>query len=164
MWDGLLREIVASSPSFLLALQQSMLAVLTHQEMEGTEQDATREAICLWLLHLTDYNASAEQQTAYRREMITMCCMHLGYWLTWLGRRLLDTSGSDFRTDYQDLFEASRDDDTAAEGAEEDTIMHDDCAGGDAIGDVSAGGLDQSTGWKRALLPIALPIGVVEVL
>ncbi|GIZ37157.1 hypothetical protein CKM354_000061500 [Cercospora kikuchii] len=162
MWDSLLRDIVASSPSFLPVLQQSMLAILTHQEMEGTEQDATREAICMWLLHMTDYNASAEQQTAYRREMITMCCMHLGYWLTWLGKRLLETSGSDFRTDYQDLFEASRDEHAAAEGAKEDTIMHDDIAGRDAIGDVSAGGFDQSTGWERALPPIAVPIGVVE--
>lgn len=164
MWDGLLRDIISSSPSFLPALQQSMLAVLTHQELEGTEQDATREAICLWLLHMTDYNASAKQQMAYKREMIATCCMHLGYWSTWLGKRLLDTSGSDFRKDYQDLFEASRDGRAAGESAEEDTIMHDDFAGRDAIGIVSAGGFDQSTGWERILLPTALPIGVVEAL
>ncbi|KAM3423495.1 hypothetical protein BST61_g923 [Cercospora zeina] len=164
MWDGLLRDIVASDYSFLPALQQSMLEVLAKQESEGTEHDANREATCQWLLHMTDYTASGRQQTAYVRQIITTCCMHNGYWMNWLGKRLLDTSGSDFREEYQDLFEASQGEQEAGVGAEEDIVMQDSCAAGDApdaIGEVSTNRVAKSEGWKLAVIATGLPIGVV---
>ncbi|KAF2213027.1 hypothetical protein CERZMDRAFT_83949 [Cercospora zeae-maydis SCOH1-5] len=166
MWDDLLRDVVASDYSFLPTLQQSMLEVLTEREAEGTEHDANREATCQWLLHMADYTASASQQTAYSRQIMTTCCMHHGYWMKWLGKHLLDASGPDLKEEYQDLFEASQGEHDAGECAEDDAVMQDTCScaagdAADALGGVSTNRVAKSEGWKLAVIPTGLPIGAI---
>ncbi|KAK4553867.1 rRNA-processing protein las1 [Recurvomyces mirabilis] len=110
MWDGLLSGICEEVSGFSSALVQALLSSFADNFSMDTEHDADREAVYLWLLHLTTDpgtgSIGARSKQTLQSEAVKFCCLHPGYWTQKLAESLLE--GNDELKDvWQELFEAS---------------------------------------------------------
>ncbi|EMC97960.1 hypothetical protein BAUCODRAFT_409261 [Baudoinia panamericana UAMH 10762] len=161
MWDDFLRAIDEDRGAFIPAVIRQLLDKLTTTDtLLQPKDDPGSEAYCLWLMHLLNTSAQGVRNDAMR-----LCCLYPGHWTHRLGQHLLVHGDTSFVEDWQDFFMVSvldLDEHLKAQlspddrGIEYTSTTNASMKNGPNADD-SLGG-----GWRRALLPPQVPIGVVS--
>jgi len=165
LWDDLLSTLSERLGTFRKVLLRRLLRALAQSSHRSDEDhDVEKEAVFLWLGHLTFGSAGQEAEQA---ELMRWCCLYPSYWTQKLGEEVLDTAEEWFVEAWKDMFEASSlqsDVAGAHAGGERESAP-----GQDAM-DVERLDLERLTdtaaeetmgGWRRAAVPPQVPIGVV---
>lgn len=170
MWDGLLKAIYLQQNRFLAAFVKIVLAAIGDASTGQSDDDADKQALCMWLVHTTSKKKSwaplsTTESDALRKEMVMWSCTHPGYWSHYLGVHLIKAGGSDFVNIWEDVLEASRlgdgyignaacDVDVAEAGSPvSDAVERESRYSSQSV---------QHRGWIRAVAAPVMPIGVVR--
>ncbi|KAK3680264.1 rRNA-processing protein las1 [Recurvomyces mirabilis] len=168
MWDGLLSGICEEMFEFSSALVQALLSSFADNFSTGAEHDADKEAMYLWLLHLSTDPATgtivATAKQSLQSEAIKFCCLHPGYWTQKLAENLLERN-DELKDVWQELFVASilRND---AEVADADAQMDEESLSSANPLRIPAQQLPDNiggsfVGWQRSTLITKTPIGII---
>lgn len=164
LWDSLLLQLCSQQSNCLLALLEALFAAMTrHAPDQAIERDAGKAALHLWLLHIacSDVWLEARRDSALDSPawLIKQCCLQPSHWSYKLGETLLEEGDAVFAEAWSDLLEAS---DVGASATDE---MDVEAVDGAALSKSLEGPIvdDESPdpGWRIALMPPSLPIGVV---
>lgn len=164
LWDALLLELSFRQPRFLSSLMDALFAaILKYGPNHSAEEDPSKEAVHLWLLHIACSDAwqqiRSTQSTGMSSWLMKQCCLQPGYWSYKIGQALLEEDDAQFVDAWSDLLQAS------AVGASEEDGMDVDAADGEAAHgpneDLLANEEAEGQGWRIAIMPPSAPIGVV---
>jgi ribosomal biogenesis protein LAS1 len=168
IWVDLLTTILYELPRFIPALVASLLQSLTAVTALDPAQDADKEALAMWILHVMKndefFSGGWNDRATVLAEVMKWCCLYPGCWTQYIGRELLKECGEFIKAEWEDLFEASliraRDDSTeeVLPGAASGSTSHVVAEGAD----MQDGTMDNAGGWSRAIAPMSVPIGVVQ--
>ena len=172
IWDDLLRDISDRLSGFLTLFVKSLLLSLTKASATDPQSDIDKEALTMWLLHTLsgdeDHVLGRNDKNSLCVEAIKWCCLHPGAWTESVGREMLNNGDGAFRADWNDLFEASLVTAAAASAqasvAERELKMR---VGESTDTEQITGMGDQEAhlvagGWRRAVAPISVPVGIVQ--
>ncbi|RMY93090.1 hypothetical protein D0862_09324 [Hortaea werneckii] len=165
LWSGLLDLLATTIPDFRLALIRHALSVLssTDAASPNPDQDADAEGLYLWTRHFLDSEGERGAVLALR-----WCCLYPGYWTRKLGEDILARGDEEFVHVWKGLFESSALRDVGSSASEAGTSQSQlevELNGSqDRVGRESSGsGSNElgSGGWRRAVVPPSVPMGVV---
>ncbi|RMY44933.1 hypothetical protein D0865_10237 [Hortaea werneckii] len=165
LWSSLLDLLATTIPDFRPTLIRHALSVLSSADAASAkaDQDADAEGLYLWTRHFLESEGERGAVLALR-----WCCLYPGYWTRKLGHDILVRSDDEFVHVWKGLFESStlRDADAVASEAvpsesQQEVEMNGSQDG--MHGDCSVSGSNElgSGGWRRAVIPPSVPIGVV---
>ncbi|KAI7020341.1 hypothetical protein KC355_g2775 [Hortaea werneckii] len=165
LWSGLLDLLATTIADFRLTLIRHALSVLSSADAASAnaDQDADAEGLYLWTCHFLDSEGERGAVLALR-----WCCLYPGYWTGKLGHDILARSDEEFVHVWKGLFESSalRDADPVASEAVPSECQQEiemngfqDGVRGDSR--VLSSNELGSGGWRRAVVPPSVPIGVV---
>ena len=164
LWDDLLQNLCSRQPLFLGCLLEALLAALTRHTLgQEARTDSGKEALHLWLLHITysDVWLRSRQKTALDVPawLVKQCCLHPGYWSQRLGEQIIEQGDDDFAETWSDLLAAS----SVTVATDE---MEIDAVRGSSIpvsrDEAIVDDHDDGYGWRFEVMPRSLPIGVVR--
>ncbi|RMY30688.1 hypothetical protein D0866_07831 [Hortaea werneckii] len=165
LWSSLLDLLATSIPDFRPTLIRHALSVLSSADAASAkaDQDADAEGLYLWTRHFLESEGERGAVLALR-----WCCLYPGYWTRKLGEDIVARSDDEFVHVWKGLFESSalRDADPVVSEAvpserQQEVEMNGSQNG--VRGDISVSGSNElgSGGWRRAVVPPSVPIGVV---
>ncbi|KAI7201740.1 hypothetical protein D0869_12302 [Hortaea werneckii] len=165
LWSSLLDLLATSIPDFRPTLIRHALSVLSSADAASAkaDQDADAEGLYLWTRHFLESEGERGAVLALR-----WCCLYPGYWTRKLGEDIVARSDDEFVHVWKGLFESSalRDADPVVSEAvpserQQEVEMNGSQDG--VRGDISVSGSNElgSGGWRRAVVPPSVPIGVV---
>ncbi|GAB1737898.1 hypothetical protein NU219Hw_g2370t1 [Hortaea werneckii] len=165
LWSGLLDLLGTTIPDFRLALIRHALSVLssTDAASPNPDQDADAEGLYLWTRHFLDSEGERGAVLALR-----WCCLYPAYWTRKLGEEILARGDEEFVHVWKGLFESSALGDVGSvvsEGGTSQSKLEVELNGSDdgVRRESSGSGSNElgSGGWRRAVVPPSVPIGVV---
>ncbi|KAI7366759.1 hypothetical protein KC354_g3947 [Hortaea werneckii] len=165
LWSSLLDLLATTIPDFRLTLIRHCLSVLSSADAASAkaDQDADAEGVYLWTRHFLESEGERGAVLALR-----WCCLYPGYWTKKLGEDIVARSDDEFVHVWKGLFESSalRDADpvTSEAGTSQSQQEVEMNGSQDGVrGDISVSGSNElgSGGWRRAVVPPSVPIGVV---
>ena len=172
IWDDLLQDISDRLSGFLAAFVRSLLLGLTSASTTDPQRDLDEEALAMWLLHIL----SGEEYFALGRgnkhslyvEAMKWCCLHPGHWTERIARELLNRGDGAFQADWNDLFEASlvRAEPMTPEAGMPEKALENRV--GEFMDTEQITGMESrevnrvAEGWRRAVAPISVPVGIVQ--
>lgn len=164
IWDELLQCLSSHFIGFLPALMKIIQSKLSQSTNVDPESDPDKEALAMWLLHLTTAFLSLRpDRDAILADIMKWCCLYPGYWTKNIGERLLKIFGESLEDDWEALFEASL---IRIDGGSDGTKLSkqdvDDFMDGEKAGVDQLRVKDPVVGWSRATIPLPAPIGLVR--
>lgn len=177
LWDALLQAVSKRQSAFLSTLISSMHARLNQPSgYHNVLQDPEKEALYLWLLHITSSDAWSHARRSsdsdVEGDLMTSCCLHPSPWSHALGNAMLEAGNEAFMESWADLLSASAiagsmEVDVDAEGdvqeGDRDTDMAETQEPIDGVSDVdcqSEAAADLAS-WREPFKAPRVPIGVV---
>lgn len=167
IWDEPLEKMAQQLRGFVQAFAMTLVESITNPTLMEQSSDTDKEGLVMWLLHTLEnkamYVRGEHERQELWRDVMKHCCLHPGFWTERIGREMLRKGQSDFGDDWQDLFEASLLT-TSVNTTEGGMIAKDTAPQSHLSEDVEM--QDQKryavSGWRRALVPVAAPIGVAQ--
>ncbi|KAI6808350.1 hypothetical protein KC364_g12884 [Hortaea werneckii] len=166
LWAGLLDLLATNIPGFRPTLIRHCLSVLSSADAAAAanaDQDADAEGLYLWTRHFLEAEGERGDVLALR-----WCCLYPGYWTRKLGEDILARSDEEFVHVWRGLFESSalRDADLVASESvpaysQQEVELNASLDGVRGDSSVSNPNELAAGGWRRAIVPPSVPIGVV---
>ncbi|RMY46742.1 hypothetical protein D0863_15783 [Hortaea werneckii] len=165
LWSSLLDLLATSIPDFRPTLIRHALSVLSFADAASAkaDQDADAEGVYLWTRHFLESEGERGAVLALR-----WCCLYPGYWTRKLGEDILAGSDDEFVHVWKGLFESSalRDADPVTSEAGTSQSQQEVELNGSQDGVRRGSSVSSPTelgsgGWRRAVVPPSVPIGVV---
>ncbi|KAI7068862.1 hypothetical protein KC365_g16711 [Hortaea werneckii] len=165
LWSSLLDLLATTIPDFRLTLIRHALSVLSSADAASAkaDQDADAEGLYLWTRQFLESEGERGAVLALR-----WCCLYPGHWTRKLGEDILARSDDEFVHVWKGLFESSALRDAGSVTSEAGTSQsqqevelngsQDGVRRGSSVSSATELG---SGGWRRAVVPPSVPIGVV---
>lgn len=96
MWDNLLKTLASRKPQFLTIFTDEMVLPLISPSFMDVTIDVYREAITMWLIHITtakEWSATIKADKFNDHSMLSTCLQNPNHWTLKLATAILDAPG-----------------------------------------------------------------------
>ena len=154
IWDDMLASFDRRIPAFLYSLIEQLFMSITTQNDTRPQDDTSKEAHALWLLHLSQTIAGDHND-----KIMQHCCLHPGHWTQFIGESVLEGGDDLLRENWQSIFDAS----VLGNKSGDDGVTPDEVLPRTEAMEMEMDvGTEESGRWQRAIVPSSLPIGVAR--